>query len=62
MDYTPEVLQFSYSVQVMSRQGRLNVIDCHVAEFILSIAEGLLAMTLLQLDIIYHELHGRVQR
>jgi hypothetical protein len=36
---------------VLSRQGRLNTIDCHVAEFtrlgglILSTAEGLLAMT-----------------
>lgn len=35
----------------MSRQGRLNRIDCHVVEFILSKAEGLLAITGLQLGI-----------
>jgi hypothetical protein len=32
-------------------EGRLNRIDCHVAEFILSTTEGLLAMTGLQLDV-----------
>jgi len=37
VDYIPEVLQLLYNVPAKSRQGRLNMIDCHVA--------SLLAMT-----------------
>ena len=43
--YALEMIHRICSPISISHQGRLNMIDCRVAEYILGIAGGLLAMT-----------------